>query len=754
MKSMNRFQCHMCAASSLVLAAWGVVAQETDSYTPLGLQNRPPLKTAWQADTKGSVQLGLGYTSSDNYMFGEYNGLNEEGASLIGNLQWQDFNNGNNYLLGYVSNIGLDTREGELIWGRAGHYSVTAGYDSQLQVGNDEGRTPFSGNTNLQLPQDWASGLTTDQWTNLNQSLHGFDQELKRERVYLDLESRLNEHWDVSGGVSYEEKTGHSNIGSGIYTDGSSSDTVLMKQPIDYRSTEANVGLSYSDRRVKLSGELNYSDFDNQDDVLTWQNPYSSFSSDVRYPQGIGGLGLAPDNDQMGGRLTGQYFFSTRARLQVDGSYAVASQNQNYLDYSVNPTLAVDVPVPQNSYDGEVANSTFNTRLLMNPLRKLNAELFYKYRNRDYDADRNGYQYIRGDGSNQPGSDLTVYNTNHDYRSETTGFELGYRLPLRSKLSFEYAYEEVTRENAPVEETQEDRYTLGYRIQPWPIFSAKLEVSYADRAADTYEWAQSYYALLDPGLINATPDNERYIEHPELMKFYMANREQWQTRADFTLLPTDQWNLNLNLQWRDNDYDKSALGLTKAQWYRSLVSASYVARENLSASIYAGYDYYKSEQTSRAFRGGQEKNAFANDPPLPQASDPARDWDSDGEDTSVTLGANLQWQLTADIELSFDYNFVDTKAEQDFSSNPTSGVTASDLPNVDTRLHHLQASGIWHMQENLFLQLDYQYYRYESNDWAWKGVQPDTIGKVLTFGQGNPNEQINYVGASVIYHWE
>ena len=37
-------------------------------------------------------------------------------------------------------------------------------------------------------------------------------------------------------------------------------------------------------------------------------------------------------------------------------------------------------------------------------------------------------------------------------------------------------------------------------------FTARLEVRYADRAADTYEWAQSYYALLDTGLINATPD--------------------------------------------------------------------------------------------------------------------------------------------------------------------------------------------------------------------------------------------------------
>ena len=317
-----------------------------ETYTPLGLQNRPPLKTAWQADSQGIAQLGVGYTSDDNYMFGEYNGLNKDGANVIGNLQWQDFSGADNYLQGYVSNLGLDTREGELTWGKTGQFSITAGYDSQIQVSNDQGRTPFSGSSNQQLPEDWVSGLTTSDWTNLNQSLHGFDQELEREKVYLDVESRLNEHWSVSTGLSYEEKTGNGDVGGGIYVDGSSADAVLLKQPIDYRTTEVDLGLSYSDSKLNLAGQVTYSDFDNQDDVLTWQNPYSSYGPAVRYPEGTGGLGLAPDNDQVSGRLTGQYLFSARTRLQVDGSYAVASQDQDYLDYSVNPALVVDVPLP------------------------------------------------------------------------------------------------------------------------------------------------------------------------------------------------------------------------------------------------------------------------------------------------------------------------------------------------------------------------------------------------------------------------
>ena len=83
-----------------------------------------------------------------------------------------------------------------------------------------------------------------------------------------------------------------------------------------------------------------------------------------------------------------------------------------------------------------------------------------------------------------------------------------------------------------------------------------------------------------------------------------------------------------------------------------------------------------------------------------------------------------------------------------------STVTASDLPDVNTKLHHLQASGIWQLRDDLSLQLDYQFYSYKSDDWAWDDVQVNTIGKVLTFGQTNPNEDIHYVGASVIYSWQ
>ena len=751
----------LTAASILVLAANGVLAQQAEEtataeetpYTPLNLENRPQLASQ-HPPSAGSVQLGAGYTGDDNYMFGQYNGLNKEGATAIVNLQWQDFKNPDSYWQISMTDLGLDTRETEITWGKADKLKLNFGFDSQQQVRNDSGKTPFRGDTNQSLPDNWVSGINTTDFSTLNESLRGFDRELDRDRLFAGINAKINDQWSVSSNLSYEEKEGHGDVGGGIYIDAASADAVLLRSPVDYTTTEFDLGLAFSGTKLHLDGQLAYSDFDNDDDVLQWQNPYSSYGPDVRYPDGTGGLGLAPDNSQTSGRLTGHYLFSSTTRLQFDGSYAVASQDQDYLNYTVNDALTVTEPVPRSDFDGEVATGIFKTRLMLRPMAKMNAEIFYKVRDRDYDADRDGYLYVRGDGGDQPESKFTVYNTNHDLTSQVAGIEVDYRLPLRSKLSFKYEYEDVERRNAAVEETEEDRYTLGYRLQPWSNFSARMQLQYADRAADTYEWAQDYYALLDAELINATPDNQRYNNHPELFQYYLANRERCEGKIDLSYLPGERWNLNLNLLWRDDDFDQSRLGLTESTWQRAHFSASYAASDTLAGSIYAGYDVYEGDQTSRAFRGGQEKNAFEIYPPLPQASDPQQNWDLDATDTSITLGANLQWQLAPDLELSLDYNYVDTTGEQDYSTRPGGTATASDLPDTDTRLHHVQASGTWQMQDNLSVQVDYQFYSYETDDWAWDKVQADTIGKVLSFGQQNPNEDIHYLGASVIYRWQ
>ncbi|KAA1188461.1 MtrB/PioB family decaheme-associated outer membrane protein [Pseudohalioglobus sediminis] len=746
----------LTALGAAVLAISGAVAQtETEEdtaaqaiYTPLLITGRY-LDTRWQGDYTGGIQLGLGYTSDDNFMFGQYNGLYEEDIKIIGNLRWQDISPGDSYWRASVDDLGLDTRQGEIAWGKSDQLRLSFGFDSQIKAGNNTGATPFrGGDSPLRLPQDWVTGSTTGDFSQLQASLQQFDQELERDKLSAALAMRLSDAWHIDGNLSYEERQGTDSTAGAIYSDASTGDAALLPLPVDYRTTEFDAGVTYSGGKLNLEGRVNYSDFDNKDDILVWQNPYRS-----RSPESVGGLGLAPDNDQLQGRFTGQYLFSPKVRLQFDGSYAVSNQDQSYLDYSANPAAVVVEPLPRDSFDGEAQTGTLNGKLWLRPLRQMDVEVFYKARERDYDNPRDGYRYIRGDGSSQPDAALTVYNTSHHFLSQTTGLEGTYRLPMRSRLQFGYAFERVERENAAVEETEEDQFTLGYRIQPLDSFTARLELLYGNRSADTYNWDQRYYALLDVALINATPDNQRYINHPELSQYYMANREQEQGKLDLAWMPAENWNLNFNLLVRNDDYDKTYTGLRYAYWERYHLSASYSPGAKLSASLYGGYDRFESEQMGRSFRGGAEKNAFEIYPPLPQASDPDRDWRMDATDTSITLGANVMWQLSESIDLEADYSYVDTESDQAYRSYGAADVNPQDLPTVSTTLHHFRASGNWHMRKDLSLRLDYQYYRYQDDDWALQGVAADTIDKVLTFGARNPNEKIHYVGVSAIYRW-
>lgn len=738
-------------AALLPAAAFGAEGGQADGaghYVNLAAVNRSA-PTGLDESYAGRVQIGAAYVFDDNFMFGKHNGLNEETLTLIGDLRWQEAGP-DSYWRASLSDLGLDTREGKLTWGRPDRLRLELGFDSLRHARNDSGRTPFRGDYDQVLPQDWVSGVNTGDFAALDGALREFDRELNREALTAAFSMRLAEQWRLRSNLRYEQKEGQDDIGAGIYINGASADAVLLRRPVDYTTTEFDLGLAFDGKRLHLDGELAYSEFDNDENELTWQNPYANYGPDVAYPNGLGGLSLAPDNEQLSGRLVGYYVLSNKARFQFDGSYAVAEQEQDFAAYTANSALAANTPLPASDLDGEVATGTFNGKLLLTPWQGVTAELFYKVRDRDYDVDRNGYLYVRGDGDDQPGAGQTVYNTAHDLTSQTAGVKASYRLPRRSRITAQYSYEEIERTNSAVEETEEDRYSLTYRIQPLDNLSARARVLYADRAASTYHWDQSYYALLDTELINATPDAQRYINHPLLFQYNLANRERYEGTLDLSYLPADAWNLSLNLLWRYDDYEQSALGLEETESIGVHGSLSYTASEELTVSVYGGFDRYDGNQVSRAFRGGQEKNAFDIYPPLPQASDPDQNWELDATDFTVTLGANATWRPADHHEMELSYSYVDARAEQQLYTQAGN----SDLPDVDTRVHHIVAASTWHTGDGVSLRLDYQYYNFESDDWSWENVRVDTIDKVLGFGQSNPDEDIHYLGASVIYRWQ
>jgi MtrB/PioB family decaheme-associated outer membrane protein len=741
----------LCLAGPGLTLAAPIVAAE-DPFAPLAKESRP-LTTRWQVDYTGSAEIGMAYVGDDNFMFGQYNGLNKDEATLIGDLRWRA-DNGNSYWRFSGTDLGLDTRNGTLTWGLADRFELQFELDSQQQVRNDTGKTPYRGSSSLQLPDSWIPSNITSGFANLDESLHSFTPKLERDRYSLAGKAVINEQWNVSAELSYEEKDGTSDVGGAFFIDASAGHSAILPMDVDFETTEFDLTVDYQGDKLQLSGSWFYSDFDNGEDLQRWQNPYNAFFGSVNYPNGEGGLGLAPDNEQNRLRLLGVYTFSPTLRLQVDGSYARTEQDQDFADYTVNPNLRIDEPLAVNNLDGELDTSTLDSRLFYRPWAKLNIEARYHGEKRDYDGDRNGYRYVPGDAASQSRSALTVYNSFNDYTRNRYSIEASYRLPWRSKLWAEYAYEEVERENAAVEETEEDLYRLRYRIRPLSNLSTTLEISYSDRAADTYQWDQSYYALLDSELINNTPDSQRYNNHPLMSQYYLSNRERSEGKWDISWQPDPNWTVTGNLLWRENDYSKSDLGLTEDELTRVAVNASWLPHSRLTISAWASYDQYETDQSGRSFRGGIEKNAFEVNPPLPQASDPSRNWGVDVKDSSVTLGINANWRYRHDLAFSADYNYVETTGDYGFSTVDDGDIVAEPLPDDESTQHHLTLEGVYDLRDNLSIRVNYQYWRYDQDNWAINGVTPTTIDKVLTLGEQEADEDLHYIGTSVIYRWQ
>ena len=115
----------------------------------------------------------------------------------------------------------------------------------------------------------------------------------------------------------------------------------------------------------------------------------------------------------------------------------------------------------------------------------------------------------------------------------------------------------------------------------------------------------------------------------------------------------------------------------------------------------------------------------------------------------------MEWQLRDNISLMADYSYVNTESDYEFSNGGAADLSTEPLPADDeSEQHHLVLEGAYHLRENLTIKVDYQYWNYDSEDWAIHDLSADSIDKVLTLGEQEADEDLHYIGTSIIYRWQ
>jgi MtrB/PioB family decaheme-associated outer membrane protein len=648
----------------------------------------------------GEVEVGAGYVSDDSYKFGEYNGLQDDGAFPIGNATARYRDEKANYLDLRVRDLGIDTRSVDIEGGRQGKYKLFLEYDEIPHRITDTTRTPYQGNDSLRLPPGWVPAGSTAGMTQLNSSLQDVDLKTERQRVGVGISFIPASNWETAVSFRHEERDGRKGTaGSFIFN------AAQLVEPVDYVTDEVEASVTYT--TGKWQSRLAYygSFFSNDNESLTWQNAYNPIVPGAD----AGQLALPPDNQFHQVLLSSGYQLSERTRLSGDIAVGRMEQDEDLLPATLNPNLAV--ALPRNSADTKVDTLTANLKVDSTVTDKLRLNASYRYNDRDNKTPSEVWNWVTTDAFASPSR------TNLPYSFTDITGKLGadYRLAKVAKLSGGYEYQKKERTNQEVNQTTEDTFWGRLSVRIHESVDLAVKIAHADRSTSHYNLVSE----TDP------PQN------PLMRKFNMADRTRDTGSVHATFTPHERVSIGLGVELSNDDYSKSVLGLTESKEADFNADASVLLTDATSMNVFASWQQIKSEQA-----GSQ---SFSNP-----------DWSAKNNDTFNSVGIGVKHQLIKDkLDVGADYVLSRSTGKVDVQT----GGPDSKFPDLKSDLDTVKLYADYRLKENMTLHAAYWYEHYNSKDWALDGVNPDTIPNVISFGEEAPDYNQHAVMLSLRYRF-
>lgn len=648
---------------------------------------------------EGFVDLGLGSVSNDSYKFGEYNGLNEKGSYLDGDLNARYRDNQGNYWDIRGNNLGLESPSFGVEGGRQGQYKLNLEMDQITRYNLDTSRTPYSGDSTQSLPAGWVNAANTAGFTTLATDLHEVNFSTQRRHFTLGGEYISSAKWSYEVWFKRQTKEGNQPTG---YSFGFDRAAILSK-PIDYTTDdiELKVNYHYADFNGQIA--LINSKFENANKFFRWENAYDTPTG---APQGQ--AGTEPDNSKQQILLTGNYLGVKDVQLTGLFSYAQLKQDEIFLPYTVNSDLTPPA-LPQNSLNGKVV--VFNTNLAAHwqysPVQDWH--IIYEHHEQDNATARNTYTYVTADNAI---TSTPRANFPYGFRQQKFKVNTDYKFVNQIKLSGGGQLSNIDRDYQSVESTAEASLwaKLKQRIDNKLQYSLKAEFS--DRTVDNYNVASEI-----------TP-----ADNPLMRKYNISDRQGQKIEFNLAYAATDAVTLNFSSDMAQYDYDATTIGLTESDELSAGLDIQYMVNEDLGFTGFIHNTRIKSQQVgSQAF------------------STP--DWTANNEDKVLTVGLGSNYQVIKNkLKLGLDYVHAESSAAIDIS-------VGSPFPDLTTKRDTIMVHADYIIDEKFTLKASYQYEKYDEDNWYISNVAPDTLSNVLTLGNTPPTYKIGVFWLTLRYHF-
>lgn len=669
----------LVAMASVAMAATAAQSQEADT-TDWECEFCP-----FESGHRGDYELGATSVSDDAAHLGDATGYSEEGvyANVDGEGSYTSDKYQSRWL---IEDLGLDSRYAELTGGRQGTFDYDLSYREIPHTQFFTTQTIFqqSADGTLSLPAGWVRAADTSGLTELDASLARRNIESDRSIFQIGGRYLLADRFSFSADYSRQTKEGV-DIQGGSYFFQSS----LLTRPIDYVTDEADFNVRYTADNGYLSLTWFLSKFENDNNALNWENPFTSGPGSE-----LGAIAQAPGNVFNQLSLSGGYSFS-QARTVVAFSAAAGrmSQNKAFLPYTTNANVIVD-PLPRLSLNGEVDTSNFAVSLTSKVFNKARIKVAYRFDKRDNQTAQDVWSRVAAE------SFVTGTDTNVPYSFERSALNLSADWDVFDsvRLSGGYDRKTVDRDFQEVAEQTED---IGWGRILWrPTGNLRFDFKGGAARRDINSYDETFAGTLG--------------QNPLMRKYNLAFR--YRQFAEFIFaasLPESPVTFTFNSLYADDSYTRSLMGLTSGEELRLTGDLSWALGAKSSLYLTAGYENIESEQFgSEAF--GRE------------------DWNATNKDDFVTAGGGFRVrEIGGKFDLELDY----TRSEGTSEINVTSLAGGpSQFPDLESTLEHLRLMLSYQQSERLAFTMNLRYQSFLAKDWALEGVEPATIPSVLTLG--------------------
>jgi MtrB/PioB family decaheme-associated outer membrane protein len=455
--------------------------------------------------------------------------------------------------------------------------------------------------------------------------------------------------------------------------------------------------------------------------------------------------------------------------VTLRSAFSWATQNDDFLPYTINPVLTTTTPLPRNSLNGEIFTSIVDFGISSRPVEKLRLDTGYRFEERDNDTPRDTYIYIPNDSANQgtvAGSTARI-NLPYSLTRHQVSFDAGYALPLRSELGMGYEWELTKRDYQEVHELQSNTLSAMLTSRPTSYLNTRINYEHLWRDGSNYDGSNPFIQSHSPEFIQdelddfgvatsscavagLTPEQCLIENHPLLRKYYLANVHRDKLGALVTLLPREDLTVTANLNWWNDDYYDSELGLTHAKHVSPGVDVAYMVNDRLSTYAYYNYEWRVTDSTGWEW---SETN-FAT------LLDPTRQWKSEERVHTHTAGAGFNLDIIRDrLGIGVDYLFARSLGAIDtvrpYASVPPLA-TPAPFPDLLEKQHNVSVHADFRFTDNISMRVGYLFQYLETNDWAYDGLGPTSLicsgtACVIGTGQESPHYTANVVSWSLVY---